>query len=317
VVAGSTGKCFAQTSRKLGTSSWSRRYTCAFTTVSRSAPTACSVGCVLRRMMKSVSSLIGIPFHKPRPRRASGSTPGSCSSRASAVWPGTKRKSPGAQRRAVAGACVDRVGGGNGFVARFEAAARHGRHHLHLHRLLRARKPAMQVRRRRRDLALEVLSPGLMVRGDHVRRGVILIDPHHVGRVRPASGKNFIDIPEQPPRLAVRLRRPIERMAGLQHVGRYPMDIVGARLPGGEQPPAGPARMPRARRCCVPGTSTGRIAWGVVFFVGGGMLAFRRVSRVSLKPGVVVKPSGCKTSMRCQCDRFIVQSIGGKAEEQI
>ena len=37
VVAGSTGKCFAQTSRKLGTSSWSRRYTCAFTTVSRSA----------------------------------------------------------------------------------------------------------------------------------------------------------------------------------------------------------------------------------------------------------------------------------------
>jgi len=35
-----------------------------------------------------------------------------------------------------------------------------------------------------------------------------------------------------------------------------------------------PARMPRARQCGVPGIPTGKIAWGVGFFIGGYMLTF-------------------------------------------
>jgi len=79
-----------------------------------------------------------------------------------------------------------------------EARARHGGHDLHLNRLFAAREALMQVGGRRRNRAFENLVAHLVIGMHRARGGVVLIDPHDVGKTRTDLTEHFRNIAIQP-----------------------------------------------------------------------------------------------------------------------
>ena len=123
-----------------------------------------------------------------------------------------------------------------GLVPGPKAFAGNGGNELNLGRLSGARKPLMQVRRRRRNFRAEHLVPHLVIRMHRPLRGVVLIDPHDIGKTRAGLRQNLSDVAIDTPRFALVAWLAVERVFCLLDVRRQPIDVVGRGLPGGKHP---------------------------------------------------------------------------------
>jgi hypothetical protein len=135
---------------------------------------------------------------------------------------------------------MDFIRAGIGLVPDAEVRVRDSRHDLDFHRTAeRAQSADAGLDVEGGILPLKKFTPCLVVGVNDIRRGIILIDANDVARARAAFSKNLGHILKQPPGLAMRLRRAIERMAGLQHLRSERVNVVCSALPGREHPPPG------------------------------------------------------------------------------